>query len=81
MGEPPNPHFYDFGVFERFPEPQNQLFLSLETPEHLEKQKKSPKPPQTILCSINRIAKARNSFFVNFGKDGHRMMKIRLTKS
>ena len=35
MGEPQTPHFYDLGTFERVPEPQNQLFLSLETPGYL----------------------------------------------
>ena len=25
MGEPKNPHFYDFGIFGRFQTPQNQL--------------------------------------------------------
>ena len=27
MGEPQNPHFYDFGILGHVPEPQNQLFL------------------------------------------------------
>ena len=42
MGEPETPHFYDFGVFERVPEPQNHVFLSLETPGYLTKIKKHP---------------------------------------
>ena len=37
MGEPTNPHFYDFGIFGRVLEPQNQYYLSLETPGHLNK--------------------------------------------
>ena len=32
MGEPKNPNFYDFGIFGRVPEPQNQYDLSLEIP-------------------------------------------------
>ena len=38
MGEPKSPHFYDFGTFEPVTKPQNQVFLSLETPEHQQKQ-------------------------------------------
>ena len=34
---PSFPHFYDFGIFGRALEPQNQLFLSLETPGHLKR--------------------------------------------
>ena len=40
MGETATPHFYDFGVFGLVPEPQNQLFLSLETPRYLTKSRK-----------------------------------------
>ena len=43
MGDTKNPHFYDFGSFERAPEPQNQLFLSLETPRDLKPSKNIPK--------------------------------------
>ena len=43
LGNLNNPHFYDFGIFEPKPKPQNQLFLSLETPGHLNKIKKIPK--------------------------------------
>ena len=35
MGEPQTPHFYDFGIFESVAKPQNQLFVSLETPGHV----------------------------------------------
>ena len=42
MGEPENPHFYDFGIFERVTKPQNQHYLSLETPGHLKKIKENP---------------------------------------
>ena len=38
MGEPTNPHFYYFGTFERVPEPQNQYYLSFETPGYLQNQ-------------------------------------------
>ena len=31
---PQAPRFYDSGTFGRAPEPQNQYYLSLETPEH-----------------------------------------------
>ena len=40
MGEPENPHFHDFGILGRVPEPQNQLYLTLETPRYLTKIKK-----------------------------------------
>ena len=40
MGEPRTPHFYNLRIFECVPEPQNQLFLFLETPGHLKKSKK-----------------------------------------
>ena len=41
MGESKNPHFYDSGIFGRVPEPQNQYYLSLETPGYLKQFKKS----------------------------------------
>ena len=47
MGETETLHFYDFGIFERVPKPQNQLFLSLEAPRHLNKSKKN-----FMLCLI-----------------------------
>ena len=40
MGEPENPHFYDFGFFARVLGSQHQLFLSLVSPGHLKKVKK-----------------------------------------
>ena len=43
MGETKTPHFYDFGIFETVAKPQNQLFVSLETPGHLKQIKKKPK--------------------------------------
>ena len=49
MGGTETPHLYDFGIFGRVPEPQNQLYLSLETPGHLNQIKKTP---GTFLGSI-----------------------------
>ena len=42
MGEPKNPHSYDFWIFGRVPEPQNQLCLSSETPGDRHPIKKHP---------------------------------------
>ena len=42
MREPQTPHFYDFGISGRVPEPQNQYYLSLETPGYLNEIKKEP---------------------------------------
>ena len=42
MGESENPHFYDFWIFGRVPEFQNQQSLSLETPRLLNEIKKIP---------------------------------------
>ena len=44
MGEPRTPHFYDFGILEPVTKPQNQLILSLETPDQLTKREN----PQTF---------------------------------
>ena len=41
MGETKNPNFFDFGIYGSVPEPQNQLFLTLETPGHLDKSRKN----------------------------------------
>ncbi len=38
MGEPRTPHFHDLGIFGRVPEPQNQYYLSFETPGHIKNQ-------------------------------------------
>ena len=42
LGEPQTPYFYDLRIWGRVPGSQNQIFLSLETPEyqlkHQEKQ-------------------------------------------
>ena len=53
MGEPNNSHFYDFGIFEPVITPQNQLFVSLETPGHLNKIKNNPQTVLRILLFIN----------------------------
>ena len=37
MGRAQTHYFYDFGIFEAVTKPQNQLFLSLETPGYLTK--------------------------------------------
>ena len=41
---PQIPHFYDFKIFGRVPEPQNQYDLSYETPEASNESKKNTKP-------------------------------------
>ena len=40
MGETKVLHYYDFRISGRVPEPQSQLFLSLETPGYLKQIKK-----------------------------------------
>ena len=42
MGEAQTPHFYDFGIFEPVTKPQNQHYLSLETPGYSKKINKNP---------------------------------------
>ena len=42
MGESINPQFDDFGLFGCVPEPQNQYYLSLETPGYQTKIKENP---------------------------------------
>ena len=59
MGEPKTPHFYDFGISGRVPEPQNQLFLSLETPGHLKKSRKSLEHFQTYYFINLKIWKSK----------------------
>ena len=78
MGETKTPNFYDFGIFERVPKPQNQLFLSLETPGHLKNQENSLEHFFKILfVCISKFGKIHNFDIV--GKDGHRQIpKIRL---
>ena len=40
MAEPKTPHFHDFEIFGRAPEPQNQHDLSLERPGYINSQAK-----------------------------------------
>ena len=71
MGEPHNPHFYDFWIFERVYRSQNQLCLSLEAPGYLNKIKKIGK--HVLKKWYFRILKTldiRN--FDSFRKDGRR---------
>ena len=42
MGETKTPHFYDFGIFEPVTKPQNQHYLSLETPGYSKKINQNP---------------------------------------
>ena len=42
MGETKTPHVYDFGIVEPVTKPQNQHYLSLETPGHAKKIKTNP---------------------------------------
>ena len=49
MGESPNPHFYDFGIFGRVPEPQHPLFLYLETPGYFKKSKNNWFPTNIVI--------------------------------
>ena len=72
MGEPQNHHFYDFGIFERVPAPQNQLSLSLETPGHLKQIKKNPWGIQTYY--FRKFCFFGNQHLGNFGTDGHRQI-------
>ena len=53
MGEHKNHHFYDF-------EPQNQLFLSLETPGHLNKSSKIPGTFLKYIIFVNIMFRSSN---------------------
>ena len=55
MGEAQTPHFYDFGVSEPVTKPQNQLFVSLETPGHLSKNQEKSWNILTNVMFINLI--------------------------
>ena len=81
MGEAQTPRFYDLGIFEPVTKPQNQLFLSLETPGHLNKIKKITGTFEKTIIFINlKMVEIQNSD--NFGKDGRRQIpKIRVIKS
>ena len=69
MGEAQTPHFYDFGIFEAVTKPQNQHYLSLETPGY---SNKIEKKPWNIFRKyyFYKISESGNPFFDNFRKDG-----------
>ena len=74
MGQPKTPHFYDFGTFERVPEPQNQVFLFWRHQDIKKRQKL-----YRLKQFFTNIETLETQYVDNFGKDGHRkMMKIRL---
>ena len=81
MGEAENPNFHDFGLFGRVPEPQNQYYSSLETPEYLNQFKRNPeafwKPiigGNLKTCDIPNVE--------NVGNDGrHKFQTVRLISS
>ena len=69
-GDPQTPHFYDFWIFEPVTKPQNQLYLSLETPGDLKKNKKI----QNLFKNYD-VIKSRSfetPTFGHFRKGGHR---------
>ena len=77
MGEPNNTRFYDFEIFEPIAKPQNQLFVSLETPGCLNKSRNCPEHVQKYcFCKYHFL---ELQVFANCRKHGRReMMKIRL---
>ena len=80
MGEPENPHFYDFGISEPATKPQHQLFLSLETPRYPKNQEKSWNLSKTYYYNYYQSRNLETQNVDNVRKDEHReMMKIRLT--
>ena len=81
MGEPKNPHFYDFGIFERVPGSQNQLSLSLEPRRNFKQIKKAPGAVSKDITFIN-IKNVGHQVFVDLGKDRRRqILPIRLINS
>ena len=70
MGEPQNPHFYDFGIFERVRGSQHQLCLSLETPGHLTKNQEILERFEDIIF-ISKLWKP-NQHLYNVRKGGRR---------
>ena len=65
MGEPKNPHLYDFGIFGHVPKPQNQYDLSLEIPGYL-----NENAEQTLII-FETSKNLEIKTFENIGKDGH----------
>ena len=81
IGEPKTPHFYDFGILGRVPEPQSQLCLSLETPGHLKEIKKSLEHFKTYYVFFN-LKVLEIHIVVDLGKDWRRQIPpIRLMNS
>ena len=70
MGEPKNPHVHDVGTFGRVPGTQNKYYLSLETPGHLNKSKKTQINQNLFFRKIN-ILEIRN---LENGKDVRRQI-------
>ena len=60
MGEPETPHFYDFGICGRVQTPQHQLFLSLQTPGHLNKTRTHPQLWKYIILVNIKTMDIRN---------------------
>ena len=60
MGEPETPHFYDFWISGRVPEPKKQYDLSLEAPGHLKEIKKNPTHLKTKHLIFRNIKKFGN---------------------
>ena len=61
MGEPKNLHFYDCEDFGPVLEPQNQQYLSLETPGHIKYSKKKLKHLSKLLVCIRRFLRQRRA--------------------
>ena len=70
MGEAQTPHYYDFGIFEPVTKPQNQHYLSLETPGYLKQIKKNPGTFSKHIMFVNRGIKQ----FGNCRKSTYRFM-------
>ena len=65
MGESKNTHFYDFWIFGRVPEPQNQYYLYLETSRY-RTHAKNKKSFKTHILFGN--LKMSGIHFLKFGK-------------
>ena len=81
MGKPETPHFCDFGIFGRVPEPQNQYYLSLEAPGYAKTNREDPWRILENIMSINlKMLDIQNCD--NCRKNGRRNIpSIRLIKS
>ena len=65
---PETPHFYDFEIFGRVPEPRNQYHLSFETPRYLNKSRIPLDYCQHVLMILKSLEIAN---IRNVRKDGH----------